>query len=163
MKLCEKLVKLRKESGMTQEELAEKIFVTRTAVSKWENDKGYPGIDSLKLLSRLYGISLDELISEEDVTAVRQAKIKRGRTFYILAVVCLVLTAAFALAAWLSQIPWFLLPSAAGAVGYVVFGFLTKPSLSGMPRGEFIRHVACRIVVLVIVLGVLITTFVQSF
>ena len=70
MKLCEKLVKLRKESGMTQEELAEKIFVTRTAVSKWENDKGYPGIDSLKLLSRLYGISLDELISEEDVTAV---------------------------------------------------------------------------------------------
>ena len=113
MKLCEKLVKLRKESGMTQEELAEKIFVTRTAVSKWENDKGYPGIDSLKLLSRLYGISLDELISEEDVTAVRQAKIKRGRTFYILAVVCLALTAAFALAAWLSQIPWFLLPSAA--------------------------------------------------
>ena len=73
------------------------------------------------------------------------------------------LTAAFALAAWLSQIPWFLLPSAAGAIGYVVFGFLTKPSLSGMPRGEFIRHVACRIVVLVIVLGVLITTFVQSF
>ena len=123
MKLCEKLVKLRKESGMTQEELAEKIFVTRTAVSKWENDKGYPGIDSLKLLSRLYGISLDELISEEDVTAVQQAKIKRGRTFYILAVVCLALTAAFALAAWLSQIPWFVrLPHKALPFGYAARG-----------------------------------------
>lgn len=148
---------------MTQEEFAEKIFVTRTAVSKWENDRGYPGIDSLKLISRLYGISLDELISEEDVTAVQQAKARRGRTFYILAVVCLVLTAAFALTAWLTDIPWFLIPSAAGAAGYVAFGFLTKPSLSGMPRGEFVRHVVCRIVVLAIVLGVLITTFVQSF
>ena len=41
MELSEKLVKLRKQSGMTQEELAAKIFVTRTAVSKWENGKGY--------------------------------------------------------------------------------------------------------------------------
>ena len=74
MKLSEKLVSLRRASGMTQDELAAKLFVTRTAVSKWENDKGYPGIDSLKLLSQVYNISLDELISDDDVVAAQKAK-----------------------------------------------------------------------------------------
>ena len=71
MELSQKLVALRKKSGMTQQELAEKVYVTRTAVSKWENGKGYPAIDSLKLLSKVYGVSLDELVSDEDVAAGR--------------------------------------------------------------------------------------------
>ena len=45
-----KLKKLRTDSGLTQDELAEKIYVTRTAVSKWESDRGYPNIDSLKAI-----------------------------------------------------------------------------------------------------------------
>lgn len=105
MKLSEKLTQLRRQSGMTQDELAAKLFVTRTAVSKWENDKGYPGIDSLKLLSQVYGVSIDELISEEDVASAQSAKRRRTRIFYRCAVACLALAAAFALATALSSVP----------------------------------------------------------
>ena len=48
MEFREKLQELRKQRGLTQEELAEKLFVSRTAISKWESGRGYPNIDSLK-------------------------------------------------------------------------------------------------------------------
>ena len=63
----EKLKKLRMEKHFTQEELAEKIWVTRTAISKWETNRGYPSIDSLKQLANLFDISIDALISNEDI------------------------------------------------------------------------------------------------
>ena len=50
MTFGEKLKKLRNDNGLTQEQLADKIFVTRTAISKWETDKGFPSIDSLKAI-----------------------------------------------------------------------------------------------------------------
>lgn len=163
MELSQKLVALRKKSGMTQQELAEKVYVTRTAVSKWENGKGYPAIDSLKLLSKVYGVSLDELVSDEDVAAARARRQNRSKIFYWCAVGCLVLAAAFAAAAGFSHIPWFAIPSGAGVAGYVAFAFLTKPSLSGCTRAQFTRYIVSRIVVLAIVVAVLIATFVQLF
>ena len=48
MEFSEKLQKLRKDRSLTQEELAEALFVSRTAISKWESGRGYPSIDSLK-------------------------------------------------------------------------------------------------------------------
>ena len=51
MEFNEKLQELRKQRGLTQEELAEFLFVSRTAVSKWESGRGYPSIDSLKEIS----------------------------------------------------------------------------------------------------------------
>ena len=50
MMFSEKLKKLRQEQNLTQDDLADKIFVTRTAISKWETDNGYPSIENLKLL-----------------------------------------------------------------------------------------------------------------
>ncbi len=50
MKFSETLKKLRQEQNLTQDDLADKIFVTRTAISKWETDNGYPSIENLKLL-----------------------------------------------------------------------------------------------------------------
>lgn len=63
MELNEKLRQLRVGKNLTQEQLAEKLYVSRTAVSKWESGGGYPSIDSLKQLSEFYGVSLDELLS----------------------------------------------------------------------------------------------------
>jgi len=70
MEFHEKLAELRKSKGLTQEELAEALFVSRTAISKWESGRGYPSIDSLKGISRYFSVTIDELIcSQEMITA----------------------------------------------------------------------------------------------
>lgn len=56
------LYRLRKEKGLSQEELAEKVFVTRQAVSRWENGETVPNTDTLKLLSNLYDVSINTLL-----------------------------------------------------------------------------------------------------
>lgn len=62
MVLSEKIAFLRKKNGWSQEELAEKLDISRQSVSKWELGKSYPDIHSLLLLSTLFNISLDQLI-----------------------------------------------------------------------------------------------------
>ena len=62
-----KLQELRKQKGYTQEQLAEKLHVSRTAVSKWESGRGYPNLESLKAISKLFSITVDELLSGEEL------------------------------------------------------------------------------------------------
>ncbi|PFK64621.1 transcriptional regulator [Priestia megaterium] len=62
MELGEQLQKLREQKNMSREELAQEMNVSRQAVYKWENNKGYPDIENLIKLSNLYNITLDELI-----------------------------------------------------------------------------------------------------
>ncbi|WP_225049956.1 helix-turn-helix domain-containing protein [Priestia megaterium] len=62
MELGEQLQKLREQKNMSREELAQEMNVSRQAVYKWENNKGYPDIENLIKLSDLYNITLDELI-----------------------------------------------------------------------------------------------------
>ena len=64
MILPEKLVYLRKQKGLSQEELAEMMALSRQSISRWESGGAVPGIDSLKLLSRLYGVSVDYLLDD---------------------------------------------------------------------------------------------------
>lgn len=70
MELNEKLQELRKNRNLTQEQLAEKLFISRTAVSKWESGRGYPSIDSLKDISKFFEISLDDLLSKDELLDV---------------------------------------------------------------------------------------------
>ena len=51
-------------AGLTQEELAESLYVSRTAISKWESGRGYPNIDSLKAISKFFSVTIDELLDE---------------------------------------------------------------------------------------------------
>ena len=73
MEFNEKLQELRKGRSLTQEELAEALFVSRTAVSKWESGRGYPGIDSLKEISRFFSVSIDELICPEEILTAAES------------------------------------------------------------------------------------------
>ena len=61
----EKLKKIRKENELTQEELAEKLNVSRQAITKWESGDGTPDIENLKQISILFNTTIDELIKEE--------------------------------------------------------------------------------------------------
>ena len=66
MKIGDKLKKARMDKKLTQEEVAEKIFVSRQSISNWENNKTYPDIVNVIALSDLYQISLDELLKGSD-------------------------------------------------------------------------------------------------
>ena len=72
MEFNEKLQELRKRKGLTQEELAEFLYVSRTAISKWESGRGFPNIESLKAISTFFSVSLDELLSGEEILAIAE-------------------------------------------------------------------------------------------
>lgn len=65
MTFAEKLKELRKQSGISQEKLAEKLGVSRQAVTKWERDSGVPDIENIIAISKLFDVSMDELFSNE--------------------------------------------------------------------------------------------------
>ena len=77
MEFNEKLQELRKQKGMTQEELAESLYVSRTAISKWESGRGYPGIDSLKTIARFFGVTVDELLSGDEWLTIAEEDTKQ--------------------------------------------------------------------------------------
>ena len=72
MEFNKKLQDLRKQKGLTQEELAEYLYVSRTAISKWESGRGFPNIESLKAISKFFSVSLDELLSGEEILAIAE-------------------------------------------------------------------------------------------
>ena len=65
MTLGENLQNLRKEAGLSQEQVAQQLFVSRQTVSKWENNQAEPGVENLKALAGLYGVTLDRLVGME--------------------------------------------------------------------------------------------------
>lgn len=77
MEFNEKLQALRKQKGLTQEELARKLCVSRTAVSKWELGRGYPNIDSLKILVDFFDTTLDEVLSSKEVVSIAKNESKQ--------------------------------------------------------------------------------------
>ena len=74
MEFNEKLQQLRKKTDLTQEQLAEELFVSRTAISKWESGKGYPNIESLKGISKFFSVSIDDLLSSEELITLAQTE-----------------------------------------------------------------------------------------
>ena len=82
MEFNEKLQQLRKQRQLTQEELASALYVSRTAVSKWESGRGYPGIDSLKAISAYFSVSIDELLSGGEVLELAEENCKRSESHF---------------------------------------------------------------------------------
>ena len=87
MEFNEKLQELRKAKGITQEELAQALYVSRTAVSKWESGRGYPSIDSLKEISGFFSVTIDELICSEEIMAAAKED-KESSLHKLIALIC---------------------------------------------------------------------------
>ena len=104
----------RQEARMTQEELADRVYVSRQTVSNWENDKSYPDVNSLVLLSEVFQISLDKLIKGDiDVMkeVIKQEEIAKLNRYSAIYAILLIVTAvaAIPLVEWLDLwgfIPW---------------------------------------------------------
>ena len=80
MEFNEKLQELRRQKGMTQEEVAEVLFVSRTAISKWESGRGYPNIESLKAIAKFFGVTIDELLSGDELLTIAEEDSKQKAT-----------------------------------------------------------------------------------
>ena len=100
MELGQQLKAHRKELGISQDELAEKIFVSRQSISNWENNKTYPDIHTLLLLAETFGVSLDELIKgdveemKEEINAQERAGFNRDTVCFAIFGIVTVLSIA---------------------------------------------------------------------
>ena len=79
MEFNKKLHTLRKQKGLTQEELSVLLYVSRTAVSKWESGRGYPNIDSLIRISEVFSVTVDELISGNELLSIAEEESKEKK------------------------------------------------------------------------------------
>lgn len=119
MDISKQIKKYRLDSKLSQEDLAEKIFVTRQTISNWENGKNYPDINSLVLLSNLFGVSLDILVKgdleemKEEIKTEDIKKFKRNGTIFTLLLIATIV----------SVVPLFLFLEFIGvAIWLVIFG-----------------------------------------
>ena len=126
MKLGEQIKRLRAEQNLSQEELAEKVFVSRQSISNWENDKTYPDIKSLLLLGEVFSVSLDTLIKGDvetmkmEINAQEEREIRRNSVIFGVLLVLLVLTPVPLghFMGWWGILAWLIL-----AVAVAVFAF----------------------------------------
>lgn len=161
MTFGEKLKALREEHGMTQDDLAAKLYVSRTAISKWETNRSYPSIDSLKAIQQEFGTSIDDLISDADVQASLAARQRESRKYYWLAIGSFAFAVVFCIISLVvynaGAIAWVVplrVVAAIGVVGYLVFAFISKAKYQPKParRVSWQRYWGSRIVVLLVVL-----------
>ena len=92
----DKIKALRESNCLTQEEFAEKLAVSRAAVSKWETGKGYPSVDSLKLISELFDVTIDELVSDRAKTEGLTIELGKKSKRSIIKIAAIILLCLFA-------------------------------------------------------------------
>lgn len=181
MEFHEKLQKLRKQKGLTQEELAERLYVSRTAVSKWESGRGYPSIDSLKTIAQCFGVTVDELLSgEELLTVAKENQLQKERSFRDLVFGLLDLCAAMLLflpifadrrgdavesiSLWLLETlqPYMRIAFLTAVLSVSVFGILTL-TLQNYQANFWIKHKYKCSLVLSVVAGLLFVLSLQPY
>ena len=150
MEFHEKLQTLRKDSGLTQEELAQKLYVSRTAVSKWESGRGYPNIDSLKAIAKCFSVTVDDLLSSDQVLIIAEEDHRekrerlQNRVFGLLNVSVILLL----------FLPWF---------GQTVDGKLQEVSLLSLTAiSPYLRFVYLDVVSSIVISGVLLLVLQNS-
>ena len=109
MTLGENLQNLRKEAGLSQEQVAQQLFVSRQTISKWENNLAEPGVENLKALARLYGVTLDRLVGMEPPPPLQseavRAEPEAPADSYLMFVVCILISTGSMVAYGELQIP----------------------------------------------------------
>lgn len=143
MEFNQKLIELRKKKGLTQEELGAILFVSRTAISKWESGRGYPNLDTLKTMSKFFGVTVDELLSCDQLLSVAEQDGKQKEN-NILDLVFAVMDIAFIL--------FLILPLFAQTID----GVILEVSLINLTEKQLYLKIAYFVVVILsVLLGIL--------
>lgn len=137
MEIGTQIKKYRSESGMSQEELAEKVFVSRQTISNWETEKNYPDVHSLVLISQIFQISLDQLIKGDIETMKREIneldvkEFKRaGVILFIMEIIMIVAAVPLAVIfGWLGLAGWGVWAAITLIYGYYVERLKKKNSI----------------------------------
>ena len=95
MTLGEKIRTARKQEGLSQEQLSEKLGISRSSVAKWETDKGIPDISNLIALTDVFGLSLDELIKEDTTVKKKIIADSSAKKWHILVIMYLLAIVAY--------------------------------------------------------------------
>ena len=160
MELHQKLQELRKQKGLTQEQVATALYVSRTAVSKWESGRGYPSIESLKLIAKFFSLTIDELLSSDEILTIAEEDGKqkerriRDLTFGLLDVLVIMLLFLPFFAVRIDGVlssaslvglnlvkPYIVIPYYILVIGATVFGILTLV-LQNCQNGFWIKNKA---------------------
>lgn len=171
MAFGDKVKQLREDRNMAQEDLAAELCVSRTAVSKWGINKGYSSIDTLVAIQKLFGVSVDYLIGEEDIEDSLVARQKESRKLFWCAVACFaaaVLCAALSLVVYnAGHLPWVLplrVIGVIGVLGYFAFALASKAKYQPKPKAK--KAVGCliasRVILLLIIVGVIVMYLIQA-
>lgn len=113
MELGKQIKKHRQEVQLSQEELAERVYVSRQTISNWENDKSYPDVNSLVLLSETFQISLDNLIKgdiEVMKDVIQKEEIEKMNRYGKIYTIMLIATAVSAVPLFMLLGVWSLIP-----------------------------------------------------
>ncbi len=143
MQLGKKIKQLRKLSGMTQEQLAEKLNVSRQALSKWENGTSMPDIESVVRISTLFQISLDELLYKEEAKMKEQKiqitledltriNLHNRRMNLLLTSGILFLAVSIMIAAFVAA-----LESTTSSMGYILYRYIATGQYAAAPINYF--------------------------
>ena len=166
MAFGEKLKHLREERKMTQDDLSSALYVSRSAVSKWETNKGYPSIDTIVAIQNLFDVSIDYLIGEEDVKDSLFVRQRESRKLYWCAIGCFAMTVvcvALSLVVYNAGfIPWVLpirVVSAIFLAGYLSFAFASKTKYQPKPKKNVAmgRLIASRVIILLVIIAVVVS------
>jgi transcriptional regulator with XRE-family HTH domain len=124
MEFNKKLQEIRKQKGLTQEELARALYVSRTAISKWESGRGYPNIESLKAISKFFSVTVDDLLSTDEILTIAEENVKQKERCFC-DIVCGILDVCMA---FLYFLPFFSAKTPVGAVPYSLLSLVVVPS-----------------------------------
>ena len=150
MEFHEKMQELRKKRGLTQEELAQILYVSRAAVSKWESGRGYPNVDSLKALAHFYSVTIDELLSGNEILTIAEEDHRQKQTHLCSQIFGLL---------DLSTVLFFFLPF----FGQQCDGFTQAVSLSGLTEiSAYLKVLYYLAAIILILLGILNLTLQQT-
>ena len=151
MELSEHIKEHRARLGMSQEQLAEAIFVSRQTISNWETDRTYPDVQSLLLLSNLFKVSVDSLIKGDvkEMKSVLTNEARRLNKFGTVMAICGTIAVVWAIATTLMDMSWpmILIPSGAFLIPAVISAgmvemikrdnqLVTYQSIEAFMRGE---------------------------